>query len=315
MADFFFANRDADRAYRDRLQTLLRRGDADEADRIVRENLTILANRGEALAGRCLSTSLDEVRIVGWQRLNARCEALDHPEKPITAIGVDLSWPGHTDRQVDASGAMNPLIETNFFSDAAFPFSSSDRSALLTGYGISSSKWQGSFEDIDDTIGVEGIGDLYGPIYQLKQQHRAAPSREFDVAVIGSCFVAVSIHRAVRAAIEKQGLPRPLTVFVGSNESYPFFDAPVCSHEEAMKFVRDFSESNIDDIALERIDLQHDKNAQAVQMVIAEQTAILQKALPLLNSMDKATRGRAIGEALSALFTVNDRLGYYSTED
>lgn len=234
MSDRFHGSIDAT-AFRRELEAQLRGGDADAALASVRSALATLAQTGSALALRCLEVGPEHVNMAGWAKLAGRVAALDRPDTPITAIGIDLSDPGaHSDQRPDPAGHLEPYIETNFFSDAAYPFSCSDRDALLAGYVGSGSKWQGCFADIDNPISIAGLADVYGPIYALEQVHARVRSDgpDFETAVVGSSFIAILVHLAVRDAVRRQGLPRPMAVLVGSNESYPYFDAPVTTTDE-----------------------------------------------------------------------------------
>lgn len=234
MSDTFHGPIDST-AFRRELEAQLRDGGADAALARVRSVLATLAQTGSALALQCLEVGPEHVAVAGWAKLADRVAALDRPGKPITAIGIDLSDPGaHGDQRPDPAGHLEPYIETNFFSDAAYSFSCSDRDTLLAGYSGSGSKWQGCFVDIDDTISITGLADVYGPIYALEQVRARVRSggADFEMAVVGSSFVAILVHLAVRDAVRRQGLPRPMAVLVGSNESYPYFDAPVITTGE-----------------------------------------------------------------------------------
>jgi hypothetical protein len=55
---------------------------------------------------------------------------------------------------------------------------------------------------------------------------------------LAACTSAILLHLAVKRTIETQGVPKPLAVLVGSNEDFPFFDAPVMSVDETRDFVR-----------------------------------------------------------------------------
>jgi hypothetical protein len=81
------------------------------------------------------------------------------------------------------------------------------------------------FEEIDDTISVKGVDDLYGALY--KMDRKQATTDEQQAAVLGACYVAVLLHLNVRDFAPRNILPRPMAVIVGSNEDYPFFQAPV----------------------------------------------------------------------------------------
>ncbi len=227
------ADDNAERAFCADVEAKLRIGDVDGALATVRGALATLAERGQPLAERCLARDAGEVTITGWDDLAAEIEGVD---RTVTALGVDLSWPGHIGATPDEDGALTPLIETNLYSDASagFVFSTAECAALLAGYADGSAAWQGGMEDVLETLELDGIGDLYGPIYALERStgQPGADRRDRDMAVVGSCFVAVLLHAAVRRAVLEHGLPHAMAVIVGSNEAFPYFDAPVVSAEE-----------------------------------------------------------------------------------
>jgi len=220
------------------LETLLREGEADEAAQRLEWALDALAELDHPIVPLCRALPVSAIIVEGWDQLAYRLAALDKPGKPVTAIGIDLSWPGHVGLIPDEEGRLDPHIETNFYSDAAFPFSTSGREELLAAYGTYGTPWQGGFEDIDSTIAFAGMEHVQGAAYGLDLRCRSNPVDEtltpadHDAKFVGMTFVAVRIHQAVREMVLSHGLPRPLTVMVGSNESYPFFDAPVITADE-----------------------------------------------------------------------------------
>ena len=240
-ASTLFAD-DADvRDFEQQIEALMRAGQADEAAVIVAAALGELACEGQPLAALCLATRDEDITLAGWERLVERIAELDAAGRAISAIGIDLSWPGHVGLEPDAAGRLEPYLETNYYSDTAFAFSTSTRQALLEGYGEGSGDWTGGFEDIDNLIELRGLGQVYGAVAPLVERLRDTSSDdplEADAMRLGAVFVAVQVHQAVRRVIATHGLPRALAVIVGSNESYPFFDAPVMSADESAEFVR-----------------------------------------------------------------------------
>ena len=114
------------------------------------------------------------------------------------------------------------------------------RAALLEGYGPYGAEWQGGMADIDNLLSITGLEQVYGVVYPLVETVGAAAEPDpldADAMRLGAAFVAVRVHQAVARAITLLGLPRRLTVIVGSNESYPFYDAPVVSAAESVEFV------------------------------------------------------------------------------
>lgn len=240
-ASTLFAD-DADvRDFERQIEALMRAGQADQAAVIVAAALGELAREGQPLAALCLATRDEAIRLAGWDRLAERIAGLDAAGRTISAIGVDLSWPGHVGLEPDAAGILEPYLETSYYSDTAFAFSTSTREALIEGYGNGSGAWTGGFEDIDNLIEVRGLGEVYGAVAPLVERLRhtsGGDPLEADAMRLGAVFVAVQVHRAVRRVIESQGLPRALAVIAGSNESYPFLSAPVMSADECVDFVR-----------------------------------------------------------------------------
>jgi hypothetical protein len=215
------------------IETLLREGRADEAADRLKGMLGGLCGEGLPLPGRFLTVRPQDVGIAGWEALPERIEEYDRRGAPITAIGIDFSWPGHQGRKPDENGWLDPHIETNFYCDGEeWPFSSCDRAGLLACYQrpgatwLGSPKWQGQFEELDNTISVEGIGDLYGAVYRVSATYPRRDAEE-QARVVGACYVVVLVYLAVRDFAPREILPRPMAVIVGSNEDYPLFTAPV----------------------------------------------------------------------------------------
>lgn len=225
----YFGDND-ERTFRKELETLLREGRPLDAEAMVMDRLELLRSENIPLVNECLLSSSEDVIVTGWKHLT---DAIENSKTLISAVSIDISWPGHIDLNPDANGHLTPLIETNLYSDNTFPFSTSNRSQILEGYSSYGSEWQGGFVDIISAVGIEGISHIYGPAYVLESSSRNQPaSLNYHVAILVSCLVAIRIHLAVARTLHENGLPRPMTVLVESNEAYPFFAAPVVSGAE-----------------------------------------------------------------------------------
>lgn len=212
------------------IEGLLRKGDADEAARQLKSQLSAFAGEGKILPARMLEIAPQDIVIAGWDDLAGKLAQYDRPEHPISAIGIDLANPDERGLRPVEQGHLAPPVETSFYSDDAYPFSACDLESLLDGYSAYGTEWQGSADQEDTTISVEGLDDLYGAVIQLQAEDSSglpATPEELEAFAIGSCYIAVLVHLAVRETITAKGLPRPLAIFVGNNESFPFFDAPV----------------------------------------------------------------------------------------
>jgi hypothetical protein len=210
--------------FRREIEDLLRRDEADAAADRLRSLLSAVCGPGRPLPARFLTASPKSIEFPGWFKLPARIAEYDNKVSKISAIGIDLSSPGHIGQKPSDGGFLDPVIETNFYSDDIWPFSTSDRVGLLAGYSQYSCAWQGGFKEIDDTVQINGIADLYGAVYLLKE---AAETESQTARVLGACFIVVLIYLALRDFAPRDVLPHPLAVILGSNEDYPYFSAPV----------------------------------------------------------------------------------------
>lgn len=225
----------AEEEFRRSIETMLRNGQADEAAIKLKALVNDHAGEDNILAARFLTIKSDEITLGGWDRLADQLKQYDRAENRITAIGVDIADPEDAGVWPDEDGKLAPFIETNFFSDSAYPFSVMDRQDLLDGYTMYGCEWQGNYDQADSTLSVQGIDDLYGSIVSLEMeisQYEEPPADEISAGALGACYLAVLIHIAVRDAALNLGLPRPMCLLAGSSNAYPFFDSPVLTLEE-----------------------------------------------------------------------------------
>jgi len=240
-ASTLFADETDVRDFDMQIQNLLRNGRAEEAAAILETALGELGANRHPVAELCGACPVAAVKIVGWDALAARIAELDTPDAPITGlgIGIGIEAHAHSEREPDPGASFEPRLETSFYHDGAFPLATSDRAALVEGYGPHGAAWRGGLADIDDLLGVQGLGALYGLVHPLVKSVAASPEPDpldADAMRLGAAFIAVRLHQAVARAVRLHGLPRTLAVIVGSNETYPFYDAPVFSTAEAQDF-------------------------------------------------------------------------------
>lgn len=209
------------------IETLLRVGWADEAASRLKTLLQDRCGPDRPLPSRFLTIQPADIELQGWHDLPHRIAEYDKRGKTITAIGIDFSWPGHRGLKPDETDCLDPLIETNYYTDDPFPFSTADRAGLFKGYTGFRHAWQGRFEEIDDTIAIKGIGDLYGALFVPATDRPAFTTVHQIAHVIGCCYVVALVHLAIRDVAPRHVLPRPMAVIVGSNQEFPFFNAAV----------------------------------------------------------------------------------------
>ncbi|TCM21636.1 hypothetical protein EDF56_101304 [Novosphingobium sp. PhB165] len=211
------------------IEAMVREGGADEAARILKAELAWLCGDGQSLPAHFRSIAASDLNVDGWDRLVERIGELDSPGDPITAIGIDICG-----MQAGLGAAPVLAFETTYYTDQAWGFSHADRDGISAGYQGNTIAWQGAFEDIDDALRVEGLDDLNAVIAALEHHCLSGASTpdERRAYVVGACYLAVLIHQAMRDKALTEGLPRAMAVLVGSNESYPWFEAPAVTARE-----------------------------------------------------------------------------------
>lgn len=226
-----FADAEEQNGFRKRLEAMLREGEPEAALALVRQGLQAIADNGLPIVDIALAADPQALTLKGWDAVAATIAREDARGKPITALGIDFSC--HGDVPPDAAGHLAPYIETNYFADLTeIAFSTASREDILAGYSGSGTEWQGRFEEIDNAIEVEGLSPLYGAV-TMAARDRDSDTAAGDAHLLAACTSAILLHLAVRSAIVAGALPRPMAVLVGSNEDFPFFDAPVVSVDEA----------------------------------------------------------------------------------
>lgn len=249
MHDQTIADRAKRDAFRRRIEILLRQGEADAALAEVRNSLRRLDGADEALVSCALSTEPEQIWLTGWADLGQRVAQIEARGEAVTAVGIDFSWPGHFAAAIesgmprldyDSEGGFSPRLETNYYGDTSgTKFSTATRSQINESHFGSGSEWQGCFIDMDNLIGVHGLDALYGAVQKASVSHKSDDVHR-DAYELAAMASAVLLHLAVRRTIEREGLPRKMAVLVGSNEDFPFFDAPVMPVDEAEAHVAIF---------------------------------------------------------------------------
>lgn len=235
-ASNIFGNEDELFAFLSDVEALLRRGQPDVAAGILESELGDLADEGNELAKLCIKVPVSAVRITGWEQLKTHLDKLDRPNKPITAVSIDISAPFEMPELSDKHGNFyEPDIDTVYYSDSLYKFTGSDRETMIQAYTQKGGPWAGHFENVDSLIGVRGLGGIYGEVLLAQKRCREedhADAMEQDSTAIASAFIAVRLHQAIKATAEGRGMPRSMTLMVGNNESFPFFDAAAMTRLE-----------------------------------------------------------------------------------
>ncbi len=222
----------------DAIEGHLRGGQADLAADLIEMALDALEEHGHPIAGFCHAVPVSSVELLGWEAIAERLWAMARAGFEISAISIDLS---RAEEPVpDQFGHFEPQVETRFYSDAAFPFSSADRANFMAAYDEHGSAWLGRFDHSDSTIAIRGMDELNSAIEQLQiacANSADGNGLDQDALLIGSAFLAVRLHQAVKAKVIADGVPRRLAVLVGSNNVFPQFEAAVFTRDECPNII------------------------------------------------------------------------------
>jgi hypothetical protein len=142
---------------------------------------------------------------------------------------------------------------------------------------------------------------LYGAVQQAGRS-RGGDNAEGDAHALAAAIAAILLHLAVKRTIEQRGLPRRLAVIVGSNEDYPFFDAPVVTYDEGAQG---------DDLPVPQFGQDHSGpsfeagSASKARMYLPEEYLVLAETAAAAGLADRATSGNPGKEAEARIRTAN----------
>lgn len=233
--------------FRRSIEMRLRHDLAGSALERLRGLIAPYAQPGGILPERFLTVSAADLNLYGWDGIADALRRHDRPGRPVTAIAISFGWPGEEPPVPDAEGRLNPLIETAYFTDDAFPFSASGREDLLDGYSFHGCTWADDHEATENTVSLGGIDDLHGALALLEARLLASDDPDPDeirAGSLGACLLSVLLFQAVGERIARDGLPRPLCVMAGSNGVYPYFDAPVVGIPEDVRKAAEAAEED-----------------------------------------------------------------------
>lgn len=234
--------------FRRSIENRLREGRPEAAIERLRRLLVPYAGPERILPERFLAVEAADLKLQGWNGLEGALHERDRPGQPVTALSIAFGRQAEDQPEPDVEASARPHIETSYFTDEAFPFSQCGRDDLLEGYSIYGCNWAGDAEATDTALSLEGIDDLYGALAELEASLLASAEPEEDsirAGSLASCLLSALLFQAVKEQIGRDGLPRPICVMAGSNDVYPYFDAPVAGIPED---VRQIAEVQAEDV-------------------------------------------------------------------
>lgn len=186
-----------------------------------------------------LATSWSDIRFFGWEEVLTRLDpavaaarkraALARSRSSgfeaivsriydplITAIGIDVS--GHAVQNLQRP-ADRMVFEVSYYSDHYFPFSSSDRAAILAHSETYGTDWQGNFVDIDTALSVSGMTPLMLALEQYATSMRIGKSRENRaVRNLATWWAFLAVERALAREMKRLSLPRSVPFLLGTHD-------------------------------------------------------------------------------------------------
>lgn len=241
------------------VESLMRQGQPDVAATLITAQLMELNDGRHDIGKLAQATPVGSVRLIGWETLDQTFKKIDRPDQPVTAMSIDISAPLVLPAPNEETGNFRePDLETLYFTDSAFAFNRAGREEINHGYGRKAGVWRSAFEEAGAEVQVRGLGGIYGEVLayeRRREQGELTEPADCDALVLGHAFVAVRLHQAIRAVIEGRGLPRAITVLVGSNESYPFFDAPAFTRDEYYDLIEDGEDGEVEESKFARLSL------------------------------------------------------------
>lgn len=232
-ASQIFQTEEQERAFREKVEGLLRNGEAGSALAEIDARLGELS--ANPLARVALAVDPAAVAITGWHAIARNIASLDVHGQPISAVSIDLADPASAARVGDDAMQAPPILETAYYCDEVFPFSTSDRGKLASSYGRGVVRWRDKHDHRDREIGVVGLDSLYAAYRSMKpyiDRGELTELADYDAPRLSAMRAAVLLHMAVARAVAEEGLPHPLLILCGSDEDYPYFDAPVTTRDE-----------------------------------------------------------------------------------
>jgi hypothetical protein len=197
----------------------MRGGDLAGLDAFLAEEL---AAHPHPLSDRCRAIAADAMTIIGWDEFYAdyvRVSRPDPAKPPLSAVGIDMTM--HADPDGDDWG-----LETSFYDDHAFAFSSADIAAINVEAAQTSTEWQGAFRDLSHALSLRGAGRLYAALTAMTETEVRVPGEPASVGYtalrLGWLFLCLRFHQALVRAIADVGMPAPLVVLGGCHDIDPF---------------------------------------------------------------------------------------------
>lgn len=216
-----FSKDGGERAYQKRIAALIRAEKLDEAEEALLEDLRQFASE---LSSACQSLTVEGITIAGWDEIDPFLAVPFRSRGNLcTAVGIDIS--NCADLAADENGWTEPGIETAFYDDGSFPFSTSTRAGILAGNEEYCPKWQGSFEEIEHMLSIKGMSQLNTMLQtQLWKERPSTPEAKANYAV-ADLFRALRFQQVIQREVEANGLLLAVPVIVGSNSCGPFLES------------------------------------------------------------------------------------------
>lgn len=209
------ADDDTRRGLENGLRELIRAGAFDELE----ERLTRWDDRHPSrFSPLWREVAADDVAITGWDQLHADIQELTDRGKQVTAVGIDLT--GHAEGD-------GPAFEVSYYDDGPYSFSTASRDDMLRENESYGTRWAGGFIDIESPLSCSGLERLHEAVMGYADRHwlprrDEAPPTDFAGYTLAIWALYSRVHQAIKRALRKHGMPRPMPVLVEEHDFGPW---------------------------------------------------------------------------------------------
>jgi len=220
-----FASVDGQQQFGRKIASMVREGRCEPA---IKGLYAAIARYPSPVSEAAAATDAEAVEIEGWEALNAALLALADEGAAYTALSVTLSsgaaW------ALTPEGWSEPVIECGYYTDEAFAFSTSDRTALLYAEMEDVPPWRGAMRPLSAALEIFGLAQINSALAAHGPRHWPEDDSGADLQLAPPAFVAFKLgewlrvalfHHAVKRGLEAHGLVRRVPVLVGSSETSP----------------------------------------------------------------------------------------------
>lgn len=206
------------------VEDMVRNRQAEAALQHLQELLAPLCSDQGPLPAEFVRTEAAAIDFAGTALLRETIQTLDECGEPVSALAFELDT-----NAIDPEDG-EPLLATRFFFDTAWPFSECTFAELLEGFNELGTAWHNDHADADERIlRTDGLAPMVDALVRLRKTNAAQDEPGQDcirAELLGTLYLAVLFHIALRDMALRGSLPRPLAVFCATHNGPAIVSAP-----------------------------------------------------------------------------------------